>query len=339
MKTSEAKTMLSQSNLETSTLKVIWDFCDRGETNFPTQTNQGKGFLRRHEWILCLHLITYVKRGYPLPKILPPELESFLVSYQNTNLQSEQGLSSKSYQVNTSYSNPNQSFQSTVDPNQSYNSQSTNLFNQSAVKNSIAPTDPYLRAGSQPIPNSTAVEKQDLSKYLALLERAAKGYEVIGKKYSDETEQFIQSIQKIRTEKDSILAELSKELEGLNQDLAVSQQNKNQLFDQLQAFSQVHNSSGVSADLQRLSNLIAKPDSIDRASAVQAQLKNTLEGGMIPITGVPVQSYATLLGHSPNSQIQSYGHTQHQSHVIQETNHFKPSHNNRVQTNEEDMFA
>ena len=46
----------------------------------------GKGFLKRHEWILCLHIIKKTKIGFPVPSKIPSNLQQFIDDYENKHI-------------------------------------------------------------------------------------------------------------------------------------------------------------------------------------------------------------------------------------------------------------
>jgi len=80
LKASEAAIILKQSNLTNTQLYNIWNLCERRK--FGEET--GKGFLKRNEWIMALHLIKKVKLGYPVGATIPENLEQFLNEYEST---------------------------------------------------------------------------------------------------------------------------------------------------------------------------------------------------------------------------------------------------------------
>ena len=219
LRASEGKDILIASQLPKSDLKRIWDLCDRVDD----KTLAGpKGFLRKQEWILCLHLITYAKQGFPIPGVIPQEIEAYLNNYKEMNLKPQAGFGNNSVIQNSSYTatqNPldsssnNTSRTNTQTPNtsgsqpqnyQNFNSTSTTI----REPVSLQPQTTSLgQTNSQTIGNNT--------KSLEVLERVVKAYEVLSKKYSDEVENHTSETNRIQREKYEILTNLQMEISRL----------------------------------------------------------------------------------------------------------------------------
>jgi hypothetical protein len=220
---------LSSSGLEKNNLGLIWRLCDRPIESGTT----GKGFLKKNEWIVCLHLIFYGKKGFPIPQVLTKEIEEFLLDYSDANMVQEQAFSSN---TNT---NPN-NFMSNRDSisvqqsnqyqtQQPVPAQRETLGLQNPYSGNILPKE-YTQAApennsrnvqapvrSEPLDFASAFKKIDLSPddVINLLEEMVQSNSTNAQKYNDETDNFNSELKKINAEKDLALKALFQELSEL----------------------------------------------------------------------------------------------------------------------------
>ena len=212
LKSSEAKDILFQSQLKKEDLKRIWDLCDR---NDDPKIISPKGFLRRNEWILCFHLITYAKKGFPVPQVLPPEIEAFLKSYKEANLRTTDSFSSgrpsapvqsygepQSFSMGNSQTFPQQRPGDSFYSNSSGNPPPITVINSASVSPIPANSSNQMMSmnsttvTSQPEQQSKAQPGMMSQDSLNELEDVIKAYEIISKKYSDEVDSFQSEIKK-----------------------------------------------------------------------------------------------------------------------------------------------
>jgi hypothetical protein len=346
LRAAEAKNILMQSGLEQGQLKQIWELCDRSEDGQP---GSGKGFLKRNEWIVCLHLISYSKKGWPLPKILPPELENFMANYSQLRMQSEQGFGSQSF---IGGSNP--SLHNSISLNQpttpTYQQSTVIGMNDSVVQraNTIGTTAPgTTMASSGSLPSSQiikantlqSVDRVDMTALTSLLDRVLKGYDILAKKYSDETDTFQETFSKLTQEKQAILQEISNEIEMLTKEMEDSASVKAAILNEAQAAVSKSRDTNLTESMTRIAQTMGKDQSTSETHELLKKLKSRLEGGTFPIRTdslpephvakamqPPMQSYvgSAMQQRSPPTQYQ-YSPHQH-GHA--------PAH-----TEEEDMFA
>lgn len=90
MKASEAKEILKASGLSNRKLYAIWDLCQRKKVG----DENGKGFLKRNEWILNLHIMRKVKLGFPVPLKIPDNMLNFLNEYEQKRMSYSTGFDS-----------------------------------------------------------------------------------------------------------------------------------------------------------------------------------------------------------------------------------------------------
>lgn len=346
LRASEAKNILLQSGLEQQQLKQIWDLCDRSEDASGQGT--GKAFLKRNEWIVCLHLITYSKKGWPLPKVLPPELENFMSNYSQSRMQSEHGISRDSF-INpnlstTSFSNQPSWAQSQKEPYSHH--QSTVIGDSTSILRTntqpvmpttvISNTGDSIRTQSQ---RDVAPPSQDLTVIMSLLDRILKGYEVVGKKYSDETETFLEQSKKLEFEKQKVLDEISAEIEFLLKEIEISNQVQGELEHAVAVAGKALQESGSTSKLDALRETFNREETMRNSFSLLESLKERLESGAFPISMEPLPSLSdqprqhahhsqvTTAFQPPQSPDQFHGqHTNHQ------TGHMRTQ-------EEDDMFA
>lgn len=349
LRASEAKNILLQSGLEQLQLKQIWDLCDRSTD--PSGQGTGKAFLKRNEWMVCLHLITYSKKGWPLPKVLPPELENFLSNYSQSRLMSESGIGSNSYinpnapSMSNSYHNstsltnkePLSYNQSTVIGDSTHITRTNTL---PVMQSSIANNGPVIARYQAPVAAPVApAQSQDLSVIMSLLERAIKGYEVLGKKYSDETETFQIESKKLSLEKQRLLEEIAAETDALIKEFDTSSQLQRDIECSVAAVSRSIQENGAASQLDRLGVTFNREESIKSSFSLLESLKGRLESGAFPISMEPL----------PNLASESRHHVQHsqvttefqpsQPHTEYSGQQYHQTHHSRGFAEEDDMFA
>ena len=346
LRAAEAKNILMQSGLEQGQLKLIWELCDRNEEG--TVSGSGKGFLKRNEWIICLHLITYSKKGWPLPKVLPPELEGFLANYSQMKMQSEQGFGSQSFiNMNNSSASFNQSYSQGQPMGAGYQ-QPTALADSAVIQR--ATTQPVMPIStnvnsSGSLPNSQVINRAqtltnsaDVTALVSLLERVVKGYEVLGKKYSDETDNFLESLNKLSYEKQSILKEISTEIELLTQEMETSASNKNLIVEEAKAAIDKSKDTSMADGINRLAQALKPEETINESFDLLSKLKTRLESGTFQIKTDPLPERSTFKSPKPIQEpnVSSYNQPKPQPPTNQYTTQ-------SIYTNyrepEEDMFA
>jgi len=94
LKASEAPVILKQSGLTNDLLYKIWRLTEGRQPS----DEHGKGFLKRNEWILNLHMIKKTKLGYPIPTVMPSNLVKFQKEYEDLKLGMTTGFSSTNSQ-------------------------------------------------------------------------------------------------------------------------------------------------------------------------------------------------------------------------------------------------
>lgn len=277
-----------QSGLEQSQLKQIWELCDKAEEG--TQPTSGKGFLKRNEWIVCLHLITYSKKGWPLPKILPHELEQFLSNYREVRMQSEQGFGSHSYiNLGNSQGSLSQSYSLNQPVAPSY--QSTALTDVSQVQRantgpSSISNDAYgtnMGMINSQVIRSTTAQSGDVTALTSLLDRVIKGYELLAKKYSDETDTFMETFSKLGEERRNVFQEISLEIELLAKELEDSVNVRNSIVNEAQNAIAKSKDTTVTDGLAKIAQTLSSDSQTKETHEVLRLLKERLEAGSFPI--------------------------------------------------------
>jgi len=267
-----------QSKLDQTYLKAIWDLCDRAEDGSPG----GKSYLKRNEWIVCFHLITYCKSGYPLPKTLPAELIDFLNRYNQTKLQAEHGISS------ASIIQPNPNMTSSSSNYNSVGPAPSTIIGQSTIINQ----QPNLvnRAVSLPTPGAPGQSGQEVNpEVISFIEKVIDSYKVLSKKYSDENSEYLQESLKNASAKASAIEELERELSGLETELLSNRTLKSELVVEAQKLSS-QSSSINHGDLDKLTQLIQRPSLVEDSLQVLKAISQRFTEGMIKTPTAPLPS-------------------------------------------------
>jgi Cytoskeletal-regulatory complex EF hand len=97
LKASEAPAMFKESKLNNQQLFKIWNLCE----GVKDDDGKGKGFLKKNEWIIALHMIKKTQLGNPIPDFLPVELTQFLEGYEQVALGQSMGFDSNTFGSNT----------------------------------------------------------------------------------------------------------------------------------------------------------------------------------------------------------------------------------------------
>lgn len=292
-------------------------------------------------------MITYSKKGWPIPKVIPSELESFLLNYSQINMQSEQGIGSQSMILGNSQASFNNSYSLNQTATASYQ-QSTVLSDPINIQR--ANTAPTGVAGQVPIPGSsssivqpvkpTAAQSADLTALTSLLDRVIKGYELMSKKYSDETDTFQESLAKLSEEKQAILHEITSEIELLAKEIEDSTAIRASIITEAQNAVAKSRDTTLSEGLSRVAESVIRDQTAAESFDLLMRLKSRLEQGIFPIRTEPLPELHEARVAQPSLQSPYSGSVMqtrspplqvHQSPMMQERQ--------RVQVEEEDMFA
>jgi hypothetical protein len=221
-------------------------------------------------------LISYGKRGYPIPQVLTREIEAFLVEYSEVNMVQEQAFSSNNSQ------NPN-NFMSNRDsisvqqanqyqPQQPVPPQRETLGLQNQYTGNILPkeyTQPAQEnnsrnaqapAKAEPLNFGSAFENIGLSpdELIKLMEEMVQSNSTNAKKYSDETDNFNSELKKIEEEKAIVIQSLFQELTELRKltadNIDLRRTLANETKDIIQRTTQNDNLLGMKEFLTNLEN-------------------------------------------------------------------------------------
>lgn len=262
-------------------------------------------------------------------------------------MQSEQGFGSNSY-INLGNS------QGSFSQSYSLNQPATPSYQQSTVLNDLsqvqrantAPAMPQgTSLGSNPsLPNSqvfknTAAQSGDITALTSLLERVIKGYDLLAKKYSDETDSFMETFTKLSDEKQNILNEISNEIEMLSKEIEDSTTVKASIVTEAQSAVARSKDSTLSDKLTKLSQTLSNDQNLNETHDVLKLLKARLEGGVFPIRLEPLPQLTDVKANALPAQSFIGSAVQPKSPHAQPQSTLQFQGREQPKIEEEDMFA
>lgn len=207
LKAREARDILRASSLPKDILYKIWYLCEGKKPN----EERGKGFLVRNEFIVTLHIIRKTKLGYPVPEIIPKNIEAFSKEYAETQMGNTANVSGK----NLPYSG-----QSSGNFTGTGRTSSKQYSGSADQQGSTAPKQVEVQVFRRPLPqletgNSQVVTlieeefKEDPQEIVKSMREFMSQTRLLSKKYSEEMVEFKETMTKMAALRTKMIKEAS----------------------------------------------------------------------------------------------------------------------------------